>query len=163
MIINGIFLLLLAISGNFVGDTVGCNLKKLLKENQYVIQFIVIGMIYFVITFSSDSSEETIPFMDHIKLTVIIYILWCMFTRLGYKITILVTLLLFIHYIIHVYIFNKENKLNEEEVKDFHSKNKILLYLISILIIIGYIFHFKTNYIDNKKKFSIKNIFKYNC
>ena len=107
MIINGIFLLLLAISGNFVGDTVGCNLKKLLKENQYVIQFIVIGMIYFVITFSSDSSEETIPFMDHIKLTVIIYILWCMFTRLGYKITILVTLLLFIHYIIHVYIFNK--------------------------------------------------------
>ena len=37
-IVDGIFLLLLAISGNFLAETMGCSIQKLLSTNQQQIQ-----------------------------------------------------------------------------------------------------------------------------
>ena len=48
-IIKGIFLLILAISGNFIGETLGCKTQKMLRENMFAKQMVVYLIIYFVL------------------------------------------------------------------------------------------------------------------
>ena len=46
-IIKSIFLLLLAISGGYVAQTLGCKTQKLLTENMYVKHIVILLVIYF--------------------------------------------------------------------------------------------------------------------
>ena len=44
-----IFLLILAVSGNFVAETLGCKTQKLLTENMFAKNIIIILVIYFAL------------------------------------------------------------------------------------------------------------------
>ena len=41
-LITGIFLLILAVSGNFIAETLGCKTQKLLSENMFAKNIIII-------------------------------------------------------------------------------------------------------------------------
>ena len=45
--ILGVFLLLLAVSGNFIAETLGCKVQKLLTNNMYAKNIIIILITYF--------------------------------------------------------------------------------------------------------------------
>ena len=57
-IIQGIFLLIVAVSGNFVAETMSCQTQKLLSENMYVKNAVIILIVYFSLGFAS--SEHNI-------------------------------------------------------------------------------------------------------
>ena len=74
--IKGLFLLILAVSANFVGNLLGCKTQKLLTENMFAKHIVLILLIYFTVDLTS---EKVFHPMDTLKSTVelwVFYILW---------------------------------------------------------------------------------------
>ena len=67
-IIKSIFLMLLAISGGYVAQTLGCKTQNLLTNNLYVKHIVIIMLIYFT---SSVFGETKNP-NESFKITVLI-------------------------------------------------------------------------------------------
>ena len=100
-IIKGIFLLILAISGNFVAEVLGCKTQKLLSENMIAKHSIIFMILFFTINFV-DSGEQKAP-IDIFKIAISIHILLLLFTKMNLYFTITCFILLFIIYI-YIYI-----------------------------------------------------------
>ena len=73
-IMKGILLLVLAVAGNFVAETLGCKTQKLLSENMFVKQTIIFIIVYFVINFTN--SDDSVHPLKILKTTLSIYILF---------------------------------------------------------------------------------------
>ena len=151
-IIKGIFLLILAISGNFIGETLGCKTQKLLKENMFAKQFAVYLIIYFVLGFTNDSNEHPVTIAFN---ALVIWILFILFTKMSLFFTILVFLLITVRYIMIITIQHYNEKSNSENlvnlIKNFSS---YVDYSIIGFILIGFILYFRKQYIEYYKEWS---------
>ena len=76
-IIKGVFLLILAVSGNFVAETLGCKTQKLLGESMLAKHFIILLVVYFALGFTSDGNPHP---GDLAKNSLIIWIMFVLFT-----------------------------------------------------------------------------------
>ena len=99
-IIDGLFLLFLAISGNFLAETLGCQTQELLTNSIIAKQIMTFFIIYFTIDYSDDAVEA-----PSIKLTKasMVYVFFLLFTKMDLKPTILVFVLLFVIYLTNSY------------------------------------------------------------
>ena len=156
-IIKAIFLLILAISGNFVAETLGCKTQLLLSNNMIIKQLIVLFMIYFTL---SHISETDIHPLTNIKFSIIIWVLFLLFTKMNLQFTILSFVLLLINYIIHTYIEYYQEQEDNDDNKDIINKLQLVydtIYKTLIVIIItGFILYFKSEYKDYKLEWSTK-------
>ena len=89
--IHGIFLLILAVAGNFIAEVMGCKTQKLLSENMFAKNFIVILLIYFSIGFAS--SNKVSPF-SHFRRSILIWFFFIIFNKMTPTITNITFLLL---------------------------------------------------------------------
>ena len=101
--VQGVFLLILAVAGNFVAETLGCKTQKLLSENMFAKHFIIISILYFAIDFSSGSNNPRPPW-DTLKLTLVIYILFILFTKMSLTFSVIVFGMFITGYFINTYI-----------------------------------------------------------
>ena len=53
--IKGIFLLILAVAGNFVAETLGCKTQQLLSNNMLSKHIVIILILYFAVDFPTGS------------------------------------------------------------------------------------------------------------
>ena len=160
--IRAVFLIFLAVSANFVGNTLNCSIQKLLTENAVVRHLFVLLIIYFTIDFTSKSNMHP---MQIFKNAVFIYLLFILLTKQTYGMFILNILLIFLIYICSImkqYIEqekekNEENKESNLEWNEdiVNLVNKYLQYVLIITLIIGFILYFNKQYNDHKKNFSI--------
>ena len=95
--IKGLFLLILAVIGNYVGETLGCETRKLLTKNMLIKQFIILLMIYFTISFSGNVGQNPVFIM---KQTVLLWAFFLMFTKMNIQFTITIFCFMAILYII---------------------------------------------------------------
>ena len=66
--LKSIFLLFLVVSGNFIGELLGCKTRQIFTNNIYVKHMILIFLIYFTIDLTEEkNSDEIIPILDSIK------------------------------------------------------------------------------------------------
>ena len=77
--IKGIFLLFLAVSGNFIAEVLGCNIRKVLTEKMLVKHIIVIFSIYFSIGFTS---SITVPPHVHLRKSILIWFFFIIFNKM---------------------------------------------------------------------------------
>ena len=70
-IMKGILLLVLAVAGNFVAETLGCKTQKLLSENMFVKQTIIFIIVYFVINFTN--SDDSVHPLKILKTTILLF------------------------------------------------------------------------------------------
>jgi hypothetical protein len=155
---KGLFLLTLAISGNFIAETLSCKTQKLLLENMLAKHFISFFILFYSMSIFDDEPED--PKDTFIK-TVKIYIGFILFTKMNLTFIIIVFLLLALHYILELYIdyYNFNNNSNDIIKKLKKIKNYINT-MVSILIIVGFSLYLKKQYNDNYKNWStIKFIF----
>jgi len=152
-IIVGIFLLSLAVSGNFMTEALSCNVRKILSENIYAKNLIILLTIYFSLGLVSD--KKVFP-IYHIRNTFIIWLLFLIFNKMNIFFTSLTFLLLFTTLRcknwIDYYKANDEEK-NEEKINKLERISKYLILSIIISIIIGFLLYFITQYTDHYKKF----------
>ena len=158
--IKGIFLLILAIAGSFITETLGCKTQKMLANNMFAKHFVIILTLYFTINFTNN--DESIHPSYMIKMVLFIYILFLLFTKMNIQFTIIVFCFLTIAYVNSTFIdYYTKNKPEDKNKIDSLQKNQQIIYiLIIILIIIGFGFYLNMQYKDHYKSWStIKFIF----
>jgi hypothetical protein len=92
--IKGLFLLILAISGNYVAETFGCQTRRLLGENQAVKHTLAFLILFFSIDFVSASGKVAVSPFSSLATAGLIYALFVLFTRMDIPFTIVSFLIL---------------------------------------------------------------------
>ena len=153
-IMHGILLLILAVSGNFIAETLGCNLQKLLRENMLAKHILIIFIIYISLGFTSDYNPDPVILLGN---SISICELLILFTRMSLPFNIAVFSLLFIYYFIDTYInyySAKDKKKYKKTIDSYNQILKYLKYLIIGLVIIGFVFYLNKQRNDYGKNWS---------
>ena len=154
-IIKGIFLLLLATSGNFIGSTLGCKQQYHMTNNVYLRQLIVLMIIYFTINFSSTGNPH--PF-ETMKQALIIWFGFMLFTKMTLGMTILSLGLLTAFYVLTNYKGYVEDNYDgyiAVQKKDRIEKAKrMIVYCLVFSIVIGFSMYFMEKREEYGHKFS---------
>lgn len=164
-IILGFFLLLIGVMGNYIAETLGCKMRKLLRENMFAKNIVVILIIYFVIGFTSD---PLISPTRNIGLSLIIWIMFLLFNKTRIEFTliasfILILLLLSKNYMDH-YKAKDKNKYSDR-IKKLRKTIVVLAYIFFIIISIGFIIYLSDKYEEYYDNFSFVSFMfgKVNC
>jgi hypothetical protein len=152
-IIKSIFLLLLAISGGYVAQTLGCKTQKILTENLYVKHIVILMVIYFTSSVFSEGKDPT----QSIKSTLAIYIIYLLFTKMNIYFTLVVFGLLGINYILSTYIkYYEKEEIEKEKVALFKDIQKKITIGSIVLVLTGFSLYMSEKYKEYGKKFSLK-------
>ena len=164
-IIDGLFLLLLAVSGNFIAETFGCQTQELLSESIMAKQIMTFFIIFFTISYSNSDTEN--PTTKLIKSSVV-YIFFLLFTKMNIFPTVVVLFLLMGLYISNNYkkffisTFNKKNKSNknlvshQDKIKNITKIQKILIIGVTIVISMGFFNYYKEKQVEYKNSFEFR-------
>ena len=159
-ITKGIFLLLIAIMGNYVTKTLGCKLQDILTKNVFAKQVLIFFIIYFAIDFTDGESIDQLSPFENIQISGIIWVIFTIFNKMTINMTLSVLLLLGVLYISHSYIDYweiVEPGIHINEISVLRKVNNILALLIIVVIVIGFI----SFSIQNKKHIDSSNLFNY--
>jgi len=155
--IDAIFLILLAVCGNFVAETLNCTIQRHLTENMILKSLVIFALIYFTMNFTEKNVVHPI---SQLKNTFVIWIYFVMIARLNDKYTLAVSVLILLSYVIRNYEKYYENTKQvklQKQLKKINSWIVIVLIGISIKGFISYLVQKKKQY---KKDFDmIKFVF----
>ena len=151
--LSGLLLLLLTLSGNFMGETLGCSTQKLLKNNHFIKHIMLLFFIYFTLNFTGDENEH--PGI-RIKNTIIVWLYFLIFTKTNIYTTIIIFITLLIIYILNNYVtYNKkDNNKNKKIINNLEKILKIFERILFFVMIIGFIIYFIKKNKDHKKDFN---------
>jgi len=123
-LIDGVYLLILAVMGNFVAETLGCKTQKLLANSMYVKHFIIFIVIYFAIDFN-DSGPPQSPEV-RAKFAFVIWLLFILFTKMNLYVTGIAFAGLTSIYVLNEYVKYYE-KMNDDKYKQRLINNKSMI------------------------------------
>ena len=154
--VKGLFLLFIIVSGNFIGNTLGCQIQELFTYSMKVKELLVFLMIYFTLNIVDNHALS--PF-NHMKISVKIWILYMLLTRMNLIFSAIVFSLLAMIYVIQQQVDYKKGRdeLTKEEAAKYN-KIMILLEKLSIaLAVIGFVSYLISKKREYKGKFSFYN------
>ena len=143
---KGIFLLIVAICGNFVAETMSCSTQKLLNNNMYAKHLIVFTTIYFCISYTDDID----PFKN-IRNAIYIYIGFLMFTKMDLNNTIICFMLL-----LYIYIGKNFKKYYKNKNLYIYKKLEEIENYVEIIFYICLTYGF-LKYLNNQKEDHLNN------
>tara|TARA_Y100000591_G_C21627002_1_gene590810 strand:- start:258 stop:770 length:513 start_codon:yes stop_codon:yes gene_type:complete len=148
--LKSIFLLFLVVSGNFIGELLGCKTRQIFTNNIYIKHIILIFLIYFTIDLTEEKNEHPIELM---KKTIVIWLLFVIGTKTHYKFTYLIIILLFSLYMIDEYeLYLKDNKKKYD--KDLFKKWELYIQYLILAVLISGFFVYLSKQKRDKKDFS---------
>ena len=152
--IKSLFIIFLIVSGNYLGDLIGCKMKYLLTENIYVKHLLLFLLIF--ITIGLVNEEKDRHPMDIMKDMIFLYILYIIVTRTNIYFTIILLVSIFILYIIDEIEKYEIKKSDTEDNKEKFIKMKDYVTKIIIFIIIfGFIYYLYDKRKEYKKNFNL--------
>ena len=134
--LRAILLVMLAVCGNFVAQTLGCGTQKLLSRNMAFKQLVIVFMIFFSLGFAERNMEPT----KSLIFASVIYIFYIMFSKMELTETIMSVGLLALTYVLRTYISyygSKGINLDKAEIV-----TKILVVVIAMVIFSGFTRYF---------------------
>jgi len=149
---KGVFLLLLAVSGNFVAETLGCNTHELLKSNMFAKHILVFMILYFTISFTSHNDAPD-PKKNLIG-AALVYGFFIMFTRMRLNITICAFFVLMILYLLSefiTYYTGHPGKVPPNRMEILTDIQKTLYFLLPMIVLYGFIVYMYDQYRVNGK------------
>ena len=136
---DGIFLLLIIVAGNFVSETFSCKVRTHIENNMYLKNLILLLIVYFTINYTSN---VTVPNpIETFKETILIWIMFTMFSKMKLIYMFIATIILLIIYVLNN--FRKYHKSiavhdRKQSTLDKHDTlDKQLLNLQTILVFFG--------------------------
>jgi Ca2+/Na+ antiporter len=161
--IKGVLLIALAVSGNFVGNTLGCKTQYYMTNNMYIKHLVLISIIYFTISFSSKKDSNPLEYM---KTTFFLWIIYLLFTKQTILFTGISALLLFTSYLLDSYItyYNElinnetDNKIKRQYKKTLSKITKartVVFYCAIMTIVVGFSIYFFDKYSEYSSNFDI--------
>ena len=154
---KGIFLFIFVISGNYLGQLLGCRLIYLLNENiitKHILGFIT---LFLTLAFTIDINTSLVKLFN---ISCILYILFILSSKTTKYINYLLIFIFLISFIIQLYkdrlkkkkIINKINKNEKQHLEYIEKYNNYIVKIIIGLLIIGlliYIGEQKRSYKEN--------------
>lgn len=148
--IRAVFLLFIAISANFLGNTLNCGLQFNLTTTPLLRNLFLYIMIVFTIDFTSKDSMSVEEIMSK---SLIIYIFYIMLSKQDYITMYIVIILLISTYLCYLQTnYLKENGAN---TKFFDELSSFLVFGIGTVTIIGFLMYFSKQYNEHKDKFDM--------
>ena len=154
-IILGIFLLILAVSGNFIAESLSCKTRKLLTENMLAKNVVIFLIVYFSLGLVSDPG---IPPYVHLIHSGIIWLIFLIFNKMTQFFTGLVFFLLFACLVCHHWVeYYKANgeKNNKEIIEKLQEVYKVLAITSMISTVVGFSLYFRKQYTEHYKEFNL--------
>ena len=154
-LVTGIFLLILAVSGNFIAETLGCKSQKLLSENMYVKNMIIILIIYFSLGLTNE--DNLIPPHEMMYTSLIIWAFFLIFNKMSLPFTITSFVLIAVLLVIKNYKDYYEaidKKQNKDKIIQLQSIASKIFTLNLLVIIVGFILYFRKQYSEHSSNFS---------
>lgn len=152
-IVVGIFLLILAVSGNFVAETISCQSQKLLYNNMLAKNVIILMVIYFSLGFAS--SESIVNPLTLAGNSVLIWLFFLIFNKMDIQYTIISIVGMFVILVmkdfVDYYVAIKEN---ENMVPILIKGMDYIFASVCLTVIVGFLLYFKKQYRDYYKSFS---------
>lgn len=159
-VLKSLFLLLLAASSNFIGETLSCQSRKFFSESIIGKQLILITILYFTLTFVSDKERNIHP-TTNILYTFVIYLLYLAFTKMELLFTILALLVLAILYLIsnfeEYYKQNNTDDKHKKTIENLETNYNLLMISLIIIVLFGFFSYLWKQY-NEKDNF---NFFKF--
>ena len=151
--VKSFFILLLSISGNFVGETLSCETRHLMN-NMIAKDILIFVLLYFGLDLLDDDTNHPHPF-DRLKQTLIIWLFYTMFSRMTIIPTIIVFILLCSYYLIlDLIAYHKDKDNNKQYIGQLEYINKNLMKTSIGVVTVGFILYFLKQRKDYKNKFN---------
>lgn len=164
--LKGIVLIMLAVSGNFIAETFGCQTQKILRENMFAKHLVALCITYFAISFGQSSGVNPTSTM---KTTLMVYFMFLLFTKMNLTITLIVFCLVTFSYINYTFVeyyknaesSSKKNGLdNALMVKRLETLQFVLYISIVVIICAGFVLYTQKQYEEHYHDWSfVKLIF----
>ena len=152
--IRGTVLLLLAVAGNFIAETLSCGTQKLLRENMFAKHIITLFILYFAVDFANTDEPEH-PFAI-LKTAGVIYLLFLFFTKMSLKFTIVAFSMLAGIYVLTTFIdyYKVDSANNADLIERLEMlQGNIFLFILGV-IGVGAGSYFMKQYKDHKDEWS---------
>lgn len=150
----GIFLLIIAVAGNFVAETLSCQSQKLLSNNMYAKNVIILMVIYFCLGFTS--SEKQVHPMVLAGKTLAIWAFFLLFNRLEIQYTMAAIIGLFVILVLKNFVdYYSSSSENAALVPELLKVMDVLFVAVSLTVIVGFLLYFKKQYKEYGKSFSL--------
>ena len=156
--IKSFFILLLAVSGNFVGETLSCQTRRLLG-NMIAKDVLIFALLYFGLDLMDDESNHPHP-IERLKQTFFVWLFYSMFTRMTIVPTIVAFILLCLYYLVLDLIEYHKNNDNEEYAEKLEYINKNIMKTSIGVVTVGFILYFLKQKNDYGNKFNFFTFFK---
>ena len=152
---SGLMLLAIAVAGNFVGETLGCDIRYILERNFVAKEIIIFSIIYFTLLVTDD--KKTDP-TSKLRDAFIIWIVFFLFTKNDFKFQMIIFILLVLRYILNDYKQYEENG-NEVNnlLKNVIDKKYLIDLALFVIIILGFVMYFRRQYEEHGEDFSFYN------
>jgi hypothetical protein len=153
--ILGIFLLILAVSGNYVSETLNCQTQKLLSTNIYAKNIIILMITYFSLGFASFSENDMQHPFELAGKSLAIWISFLIFNKMDIQYTIISIIGLFIILVLKNFIdYYVSSNENTDRIPVLLQGMNLIFAGVCLTIIIGFLFYFKRQYNEYTKSFS---------
>jgi hypothetical protein len=153
--INAIFLIILAVSGNFTAEVLGCRMRKLLEENMYVKQLVIFSTIYFSLGFV-DINNSLSPF-DLLRRSILIWIFFLAFNRM-HSINMFIVLSLIVSTLIIKnwidYLISKDYEKNIKVIRLLYDISDGIFLIACVITIYGFFKYMNAQKIDHSGEFN---------
>jgi hypothetical protein len=157
--ILAVFLLLLAVSGNFIGETMSCQSQKFLSENMFAKHFIIVSMLFFTMTLTN---TEVVNPLVTFGWALIYWGLFLLATKTHLVATIVLFLVLGSIFVLQNYAAYLEKELEKEENSQFEKDIDniegyaipILTYAFLGILVIAFIAYFVKQWRDHRANFN---------
>ena len=132
-----LFILIATILTNFVGDTLGCKFQKIFTFNIFFKHVVIIFLIYSIISVMNKDLDPKIHMIKSLGL----WILFILYIKNTFRITIILSVLMIILFIIDNYKSYYLKKNNHDLYKQFDKYSSFVKTLIFVLLIAGHIYY----------------------
>ena len=152
ILVKGVLLIFLAMSGNFLAELLGCQTQKLLTENMWAKHAILLFSIYFAMGVVQDLN----PYRNILE-AILIWVLFLLFTKTTPLFSILIFLNVIVFYIFQNFAkyYEKKGVISDKLMRRLTKIGQVLLINILILIIIGFVLYSKKQFVHHRDNFSI--------
>lgn len=158
-LLKSVLLLVLAVSGNFVGNTLGCKTQYHMTNNMYVKHALLIFITFFTLNYTA--SENEYPLQQIIR-AFMIWFCYLLFTKQSILFTGISASFLVLTYIIDTFATyykkksEEENKNDNLKISDKLDNLKNYSFNLGIITILaGFILYMRDKQIEYKNDFDI--------
>ena len=161
---KGIFLFIFIISGNYLGELLGCRLITLLKENIITKHLLGFLTLFLTLAFTVDLNKSLFKLF---KISCILYIIFILSSKTTKYINYILMILFIISFIIILYkdrLRQKKNaklltKTEEQHLSYIYIYNSYILQILIIILIIGFIIYIGEQKRSNGNDFNYYTFF----